>query len=307
MSSIRKLTAGTAIAALLALPAFAAAQEPPTQPPSQPPTPQPPATQPPTQTPAQPATPAAQGNEQVARRHLTEARNTLSELTQLPAAAQLTGETRTQVSQLISNFNELITAQSEWRASYAKVNANLTALIGPDPTATDPATSGTTGAVGTSGNTATNVDPAIREKLVEFRRQLSEFEKAASGASAPAAATADPTAPPATPPTEPPTTPPTEPPTTPPSTPPTTPPGTPPATPPTTPPTTPPATTPPTDPQTTPPSAGVQGNAEILRHIAAIEALIKTEDDSGGLTLTKAQLEQLRNHLALLRQGINNK
>jgi hypothetical protein len=295
MSSIRKLTAGTAVAALLALHAQAVAQtpsqpptqqQPPSQPPAtQPPTTQPPATQPPTtQPPMEPAAPAAQ----TARRHLTDARNTLSELTQLPAASQLTGDTRTQVSQLISNFNELITTQSEWRASYAKVNANLTALIGPDPTATDPA-SGTSGAVGTTGTTATNLDPAIRAKLVEFRRQLSEFEKAAGGTAA------SPENPNATDPNAP-------------ATPPTTPPN-PPTNPPTTPPATPPPTTPPTEPQTAAPTAtsGAQANVEVMRHITAIEALLKTEDDSGGVTLTKAQLEQLRNHLALLRQSIDKK
>ena len=43
----------------------------------------------------------------LAKVHLTAARNALSDVTQLPAAAQLTGETRTRVQQLIS-FNELI-------------------------------------------------------------------------------------------------------------------------------------------------------------------------------------------------------
>src|SRR5439155_271781 len=67
------------------------------------------------------APPAADAavDQEAARRHMTEARNTLSQLTQLPAAAQLAGEARAQVSQLIANFNELITAQSDWRANYA--------------------------------------------------------------------------------------------------------------------------------------------------------------------------------------------
>jgi hypothetical protein len=49
------------------------------------------------------------------------------------------------------------------------------------------------------------------------------------------------------------------------------------------------------------------GNADLVRRIGAIEALLKAEDDSGGLTLTKAQLEQLRAHVAALRQGIEKK
>jgi hypothetical protein len=45
----------------------------------------------------------------------------------------------------------------------------------------------------------------------------------------------------------------------------------------------------------------------VIRHIAAIEAMLKLEDDSGGLTLTKAQVEQLRAHVAALRQALDKK
>ncbi len=126
-----------------------------------------------------------------AKQHLSEARNTLSQLTSMPEAARLQGDARTQVSQLISNFNELITMQSEWRSAYAKVDANLAALLGPEaPDQTRPP-AGVTGAVGTSG--ATQLDPAIRAKLVAFRTHLKEFERAAdsnaSGAMAPSVAT----------------------------------------------------------------------------------------------------------------------
>jgi hypothetical protein len=107
-------------------------------------------------------------------------------MTQLPAAQQLTGENRTQVTQLIANFNELITTNAEWKASYAKVNANLTALIGAETTDAAPAApapaAGTAGAVGTSGTTASALDPAVKAKLVEFRTHLKEFEQAAGGA-----------------------------------------------------------------------------------------------------------------------------
>jgi hypothetical protein len=249
----------------------------------------------PAQTPA--AAQAAQPDEQAARRHLTEARNTLSALTQLPAASQLSGEARTQVSQLISNFNELITTQNEWRGSYAKVSATLTALLGPETATPEP--TGTAGAVGTSGTTTAALDPTVREKLVELRRQLSEFEKAAGGGAAAAAgttppanpATPDPTAPPsATPPSA------TPPSATPPS-------STPPST-------TPPSATPPsstTPPETAPAGQATGSNADIMRHVAAIEALLKMEDESGGLTLTKAQVEQLRSHWSLLKQALDKR
>jgi hypothetical protein len=139
------------------------------------------------------AAPQQPADQEAARRHLLAARDALNQLTQLPAAAQLTGDTREQVSQLIANFNELITTQSQWRASYAKVTSNLTALLGPDtkgadiPTATGlpPAASESTaapGAVGTSGvAAAAEMDPSVRAKLVELRRNLTEFETALGG------------------------------------------------------------------------------------------------------------------------------
>jgi hypothetical protein len=161
--------------------------------------------------PAQPAPTEGAVDADAARQALTTARDTLSQLTQLPAAAQLSGEARTHVAQLISNFNELITTQSQWRASYGKVTANLDALLGPESdtaTSGEPAGAATTagtpadapstgapapsagaaggastpGAVGTSGMTAVQLDPGIREKLIELRRNLSDFEKASDGA-----------------------------------------------------------------------------------------------------------------------------
>jgi hypothetical protein len=100
----------------------------------------------------------------------------------MPEAAQLSGEARTQISQLITNFNELITTQTEWRDAHAKVKANLTALIGEERTDeanVPPPATGTAGAVGTSG--VATLDPKIREKLIEFRTKLNAFERAAGG------------------------------------------------------------------------------------------------------------------------------
>jgi len=142
--------------------------------------------------PAQPATsPQAAGMPKVdadaAHRELLAARDSLNQLTQLPAAAQLAGDTRTQVQQLIANFNELITNTTDWRTSYTKVEGTLNTVLGPDtgtatpaetPAPTNPATPG---AVGTTG-TAPQLDPAIRAKLVEMRTHLQEFAKASGGA-----------------------------------------------------------------------------------------------------------------------------
>jgi pilus assembly protein FimV len=185
-------------AALIVLPGSALAQ---TMPPQNPP--QNPPSQPPGQTqPAAAPSQNGQADPAIAKQHLTEARDALAQLTSMPEASKLQGDTRNQVSELISNFNAMITAPTDWRASYAKVNESLTALIGPD---TDPGTAGTTGTAGAPGTTGTTgtaakpdpaspagaapqgaaaqLDPAIRAKLVEFRTHLKEFEKAAGGGS----------------------------------------------------------------------------------------------------------------------------
>ncbi|CAN5732809.1 hypothetical protein BH18ACI5_BH18ACI5_26110 [soil metagenome] len=242
----------------------------------------------------------AQPDEQAARKYLTEARTTLSEMTQLPAAAQLSGDARTQISQLISNFNELITTQTEWRASYAKVNANLTALIGPDNGTPDPSSaSGTAGAVGTSGTTAPNLDPAVRGKLVELRKHLSEFERVASGGTASASATPSatsgetgtsgttPSASSSTTPSASSST--------------------------TTPSASSSTTTPSASSSTTTPSASgstttdpaasaAAPHAESMRLIAAIESMLKSQNEGGGLTLDKTQADMLRTHLTDLKR-----
>jgi hypothetical protein len=173
--------------------------QPTTQPPTQPAEPATPA-QPPlastTQAPTDPAAAQPKPDADGAKRAMTAARDSLGEVTKLPAAQQLSGDLRTQLTQLIANFNQLITTNTEWKASYAKVDANLTALIGAqtaDESTTAPAaaTAGATGAagattsaagaVGTSGTTTDTLDPSIKAKLAEFRAHLKEFEKAANG------------------------------------------------------------------------------------------------------------------------------
>ena len=173
------------------------AAQPPTQPaqPAEPATPAQPVAST-TQAPTDPAAAQPKPDADGAKRALTAARDSLGEVTKLPAAQQLSGEPRTQLTQLIANFNELITTNTEWKASYAKVDANLTALMGAqtaDESTTAPAaaTAGATstagaatsaaGAVGTSGTTTNTLDPGVKAKLAEFRAHLKEFEKAANG------------------------------------------------------------------------------------------------------------------------------
>jgi hypothetical protein len=209
-----------------------------------------------------------------AKQHLSEARDTLSQLTSMPEAAKLQGDSRTQVSSLISNFNELITTQSDWRSAYAKVDANLSALLGPESAEPAAAASGVSGAVGTSGASPA-LDAAIRAKLVEFRTHLKEFERSAggnaAGAAAPSAATGSTTSPAS-------------------------------AAPPATPPATPPAmaassaTTTTAADQAKPADNGAQ--ADVSKHLDAISAIL---DQSQTGTLSKTQTAELKKHFAELR------
>jgi hypothetical protein len=220
----------------------------------------------------------AQVDPEGAKRHATAARDTLGQLTKLPAAAQVQGDARTQLSQLITNFNELITTTENWRSSYDKVNANVVALLGPEtPEPSQPPAAGVPGAVGTSG-TAT-LDPAVRAKLVEFRNHLTQFEKA-SGANTPAAPAA--TAAAVVPATAPPGSPATE------------------------------------QSAAPPQRSEVMGQTSALVHIDAIEAILKPRATASaqtpagataatGLTLDPTQVEQLRTHLAELRKAIEKK
>src|SRR5690606_1187244 len=174
-----------------------------------------------------------------------------------------------------------IAAQSNWRASFDKVETNLVALLGPErpmpgTTGTVAGTTGTTGeteTAGTTGGAIVDVAPEIREKLIEFRVKLNEFEMAAGG-------TATGAMPPATPPAE---------------------------------------------PQTDPAVAARApiDEAEVLRHIEAIEAILSANEPAAAgasgvppttppgtppaaaspqpVTLSPAQLAQLRMHLTQLR------
>jgi hypothetical protein len=224
-----------------------------------------------------------------AKRHLTAARDTLGQLTQLSGAAQVQGDARTQLSQLITNFNELITTNENWRSSYDQVKANVVALLGPEtPESSQPPATGAPVAVGTSGTAAATLDPAVRAKLIEFSNHLTQFEQAAgadtpaaSAASAPlpaaAAAVVTTTAPPSSPATE--------------------------------------------QSAAPPQRSEVMGHNSALVHIDAIEAILKPSATAAAqtpagtpgttaataLTLDPAQVEQLRTHLAELRKAIERK
>lgn len=298
-NSSARWTSALAVAALTALPVGAAAQ---TTPPASPTAPQTQTQPAPDPHPTATTQPAQEGavDAAAAKQHLSEARDTLSQLTALPEAAKLQGDNRTQVAELITNFNELITTQTNWRAAYGKLDANLTTLLGADGMEAAPAaaTSGVTGAVGTTGATpapaaTTALDPSVRAKLAQFRTNLKAFERAAgsnsattadpasgtpnaasaSGAMAPSAATgstSNPAAPAA---------------------------GMNPATPATgVMPNSPTATMAPADQAK---AAGQMSHADADKKLDAISAIL---DKSKTGTLTKAQTAELKKHVAELRQ-----
>jgi ElaB/YqjD/DUF883 family membrane-anchored ribosome-binding protein len=140
--------------------------EPPTQPPTQPPPTPPPTTQPPTE---------PQSGRDAALGHLSEARDSLAEMTKLPEAAKLQGQARTEVNALITNFNALISATGpEWKDHYQRVRQNVMTLLPASGTA-----SSSQSAVGTSGSQAVQLEPAVEEKLKDVRRHLDLFAEAA--------------------------------------------------------------------------------------------------------------------------------
>lgn len=150
-------------------------------------------------------------DQEAVRQHLTGAREALAELTKLPAASQLQGESRQRIAQFISDFNAFATATTDWRSKYEAVDRELDQLIGADSgsaaagsasaapssgtagsTTGTPSTPGSTpadpnapagssasGAVGTGGSgEAGSLDPTIVAKLREVRTHLDEFEVA---------------------------------------------------------------------------------------------------------------------------------
>ncbi len=120
-----------------------------------------------------------------ARQRLLEARESLAEVAKMPEAAELQGQGRTEVSQAISNFNALLTAESDWYDQYKLVMQNLFNVLGP-PEAGESAAGSSAGTSGssTAGSSATGtageeVPPALRGKLVEFRQKLMAFGREA--------------------------------------------------------------------------------------------------------------------------------
>jgi hypothetical protein len=222
------ITAGVLVAALGLAPRVASAQSsttgsdqsqqtpPPagTQAPSseQPPSTQTPSTPPSpsggqTATPNQPATgqSSASGvDEAKARDELAAARQSLADLTKLPAATQLQGEQRTAITNFISAFNTFATASTDWKPKFNVVDEQLSALLAgaeggatgtsgapSAPGATTPSTpdanapAGTTGSAGSTAETAGagstaggGYDPSIVAKLQEVRQHLDAFQMA---------------------------------------------------------------------------------------------------------------------------------
>jgi hypothetical protein len=147
-----------------------------------------------TQTQTQQAAPQGQRNEEAARNELQQAKQALTDLIALPETSKLDAESRSAVNQIITSFNNLVTADSNWFERYQEVQRSLTPVIGPDPSdptsstgATSTAgTSGTAGTAGTAGTTTSgaaaatvDVPQPIKDKLVQFRQHMAAFAAAA--------------------------------------------------------------------------------------------------------------------------------
>jgi hypothetical protein len=124
------------------------------------------------------ATASGQQNSAVAEA-LGAARQSLADLTQLPAAAQLQGANREAVAKLISDFNTFATAKTDWRSKYKVVDESLNKLLADAANA--PAAPATPPAEGAEGAAATGdgpLDQSIVDKLKELRGNLDQFEVA---------------------------------------------------------------------------------------------------------------------------------
>ena len=144
-------------------------------------------------------------DQEAVRQHLTGAREALAELTKLPAASQLQGDSRQRIAQFISDFNAFATATTDWRSKYEAVDRELDQLLGLDggtgtsgPASAAPSsgvstsTTGSTGAPSEAGAPASSsgtadsassgeaggLDPTIVAKLREVRTHLDQFEVA---------------------------------------------------------------------------------------------------------------------------------
>jgi hypothetical protein len=132
-------------------------------------------------------------NQEAARQALAAARQSLAELTKLPAAQQLQGEQRTAVANFISDFNAFATAQTDWRSKYEVVDESLNRLLGAAssaapststpstsaPSSSTPSTSAPSSSTDSSSAAAGTgaLDPTIVAKLQEVRTHLTEFEQ----------------------------------------------------------------------------------------------------------------------------------
>jgi hypothetical protein len=85
-------------------------------------------------------------DEAAAREHLSQARQALADLTKLPAATQLQGDQRTQIANFIQAFNSFATATTDWRSKFQAVEQQLDQILASaDASNTSSGTAGTTG------------------------------------------------------------------------------------------------------------------------------------------------------------------
>jgi hypothetical protein len=122
-------------------------------------------------------TQASNDNKELARQALAAARQSLAEMTKLPAVTSLQGEQRTQLANFISDFNSFATATTDWRSKYEVVDQSLDKLLGQGDSGSASGAAASSAATPQGGGAA-NLDPSITQKLQEVRTHLNEFEQA---------------------------------------------------------------------------------------------------------------------------------
>ena len=234
---------------------------------------------------AQTQRPAGTAQPNPAAEHLAASRAALNKALNSPAPS---GEAFTKLSELktayIAMEKAASTASPDWGTHYQTMTRLLTALVGPAPTSNEP------GAVGTSGGSGMQLNPALAANLMDFRNHLTKFSGAMTvvapaAGTTPAPATAAAPAAPPPPATEPPAT---------------APPATPPAS-------APPATAPdPAPASAMPATADATVVAQLDSVLGMIESALKANPSqpTGTVSLDRTMLEQMKAQLEQIKASL---
>ena len=121
-----------------------------------------------------PVVASAQPNQEAIKQTLSAAQASLSEMLKLPAAANLQGDVRTQVSGFIGEFNAFATLpKGEWKAKYQIASASLDKMLAAAAAAppAPPAPAAGTPAAAPDPNAPGVWEPTVVETLTAITRK----------------------------------------------------------------------------------------------------------------------------------------